>query len=185
MGACALFTLFVPEPQGRRPAARPKRLSRQLASRRRWSSRSGSSCSAARAGWSILLFVLFYKFGEAFGGAMANPFYHEHGILRPRDRRDHQGLRRMLATLVGGVLGGMVVARMGLFRTLMIGGVLQAVTNLLFSLPRDARAMTGSGSDASPITADNLAGGVAGGSLRRLSLRPVQSRRSRPRNTRC
>ena len=35
----------------------------------------------SRRGWAvILLFVLFYKFGDALGGTMANPFYVEMGF---------------------------------------------------------------------------------------------------------
>ena len=37
------------------------------------------------------------------------------------------------ATLLGGLAGGVLVARYGLFKALFIAGVLQAVTNLLFS----------------------------------------------------
>ncbi len=43
----------------------------------------------ARSGWIVILaFVLFYKFGDALGGTMANPFYNEMGYLAaPRSPR--------------------------------------------------------------------------------------------------
>src|SRR5215510_12726996 len=37
------------------------------------------------------------------------------------------------ATILGGLAGGVMVARYGLFKALLIGGILQAITNLLFS----------------------------------------------------
>jgi PAT family beta-lactamase induction signal transducer AmpG len=87
----------------------------------------------AHRGWVvILLFALFYKYGDALGGTMARPFYIQMGF----------GLPEIFAvtktfgagfTLAGGIAGGVLVARYGLFKALFIAGVLQAVTNLLFS----------------------------------------------------
>ncbi|MBV5324159.1 MAG: MFS transporter, partial [Rhodospirillaceae bacterium] len=86
-----------------------------------------------RRGWiAILLFILFYKCGDAFGGTMATPFYNELGFTGTEIAAMSK-VYGLIASLVGGVLGGLIVVRIGLFRTLIIGGVLQAVTNLLFS----------------------------------------------------
>src|SRR5262249_41639675 len=82
--------------------------------------------------WIILAFILLYKYGEAFGGAMANPFYHEMGFTGTEIAIVSK-IYGVIATLVGGIFGGFLVARFGLFRTLMLGGVLQAVTILLMS----------------------------------------------------
>ena len=52
-----------------------------------------------------------------------------------------------------------IVARFGIFRTLLVGGVLQAITNLLFSyLALKGHDLLWLGV---AITADNLSGGVA------------------------
>ncbi len=82
---------------------------------------------------AILAFALLYKYGDAIGGVMALPFYNELGFsgveLAP--------LSAVLAPIatVGGVLvGGALVARVGILRALVIGGILQAVTNLLYAL---------------------------------------------------
>ena len=89
---------------------------------------------------------------------MATPFYNELGFTGIEIAAMSK-LYGLIASLVGGVLGGLVVARIGLFRTLLIGGVLQAVTNLLFSY------LAMQGNDllwlGVAITADNLAGGIA------------------------
>jgi PAT family beta-lactamase induction signal transducer AmpG len=65
----------------------------------------------------------------------------------------------VIAVAIGGILGGLVVARIGIFKTLMIGGILQAITNLLFSV------LAMKGHDllwlGVAVSADNLAGGVA------------------------
>ncbi len=111
-----------------------------------------------RPGWLVILgFVLFYKFGDAIGGVMANPFYIELGFT---------GLEigivgkvfGMFATISGAVVGGLLVARHGVFPALLVGGILQAVTNLLFA------AQAAIGPDIAflvlTIGADNFTGGL-------------------------
>ncbi len=151
---CAIFTLFVPEPKIQRPSF-------------------GSDYRAGvneaviqpfrefmqRRGWAVvLLFVLLYKFGDAFSGFLANPFYVDLGFSGVEIAAITK-IYGIIATVIGGLVGGAIVARIGLFRTLMIGGVLQAATNLLFTV----LALRGHDIDwlGIAITADNLAGGIA------------------------
>ncbi|HEY4164038.1 MAG TPA: MFS transporter, partial [Dongiaceae bacterium] len=126
---CAVFTLFVPEP------AHPDR-DRDIrdAENRRldysdWISRSvvqPLAEFASRPGWVIILaFVLLYKFAEAFTGTMSTPFYREMGFTGVEIAAVTK-VWGVLATAIGAILGGGVVARIGVFRTLMIGGILQA-----------------------------------------------------------
>jgi PAT family beta-lactamase induction signal transducer AmpG len=102
-------------------------------------------CSGARRGliepftdfarhpaWlALLAFALLYKFGDAITGAMANPFYVDLGFNALEIAGVTQALRTGV-TLGGVFIGGLLVARYGLFASLALGGVLQAVTNLLF-----------------------------------------------------
>lgn len=87
----------------------------------------------AYRGWVlILLFALFYKYGDALGGSVTRPFFNQIGFSGP----EIFGITKSfgaIATLLGGLAGGVLVARYGLFRSLFIAGILQAVTNLLFS----------------------------------------------------
>jgi PAT family beta-lactamase induction signal transducer AmpG len=151
---CAIFTLFVPEPK---------------VQRRSFGDDYAAGLNEAvvqpfrefmqRKGWVIvLLFVLLYKFGDAFSGFLANPFYVDLGFTGVEIAAITK-IYGILATVVGGLVGGAIVARIGLFRTLMIGGVLQAATNLLFTV----LAMRGHDIIwlGIAITADNLAGGIA------------------------
>lgn len=141
-------------------------------------------------GWLlILVFVLFYKFGDALGGFMANPFYNEMGFTGLEIGAISK-VWGIWMSAVGALLGGIAVFRWGVFRALLIGGVLQAVTNLTFSyvaivngdygacalaaLKADADAVVSEvcgmythdlTSLAIAITADNIAGGAAGAGL--------------------
>jgi PAT family beta-lactamase induction signal transducer AmpG len=87
----------------------------------------------AYRGWFvILLFALLYKYGDALGGAMARPFFNQMHFSGP----EIFGITKSFgaaSTILGGLAGGIVVARYGLFKALLIGGILQAITNLLFS----------------------------------------------------
>lgn len=114
---------------------------------------------AGRAHWpAILAFVLLYKFGDALSGGMANPFYVEMGFTGSEIAAIAK-VFGIWATIIGGLVGGMVVARYGTVPTLALGGVLQATTNLLFA------ALALRGHDLAWLTlaiaADNLAGGLA------------------------
>lgn len=114
----------------------------------------------AYRGWVvILLFALLYKYGDALGGSMARPFYVQMGFSGP----EIFGVTKsfgVAATLLGGLVGGVLVARYGIFKSLLIAGILQAVTNLLFSWQAQA------GHDivvlAVAISADNFTGALGG-----------------------
>ena len=109
-------------------------------------------------GWAvILLFVLFYKFGDAISGVMANPFYAELGFSGV-EIASITKVMGVIATLVGTFAGGILVARLGLMPALIIGGVAQAVMNLMFAV----LALTGKdlGMLALAIGTDNFAAGL-------------------------
>jgi len=114
----------------------------------------------AYRGWVvILLFALLYKYGDALGGSMARPFYVQMGFSGPGIFGVTKSFG-VAATLLGGLVGGVLVARYGIFKSLLIAGILQAVTNLLFSWQAQA------GHDIVVLTvaisADNFTGAVGG-----------------------
>jgi len=87
-----------------------------------------------RRGWVvILLFVLTYKVGEAISGTMATPFYVDLGFSGVEIAAVSK-VFGIVATLVGTLAGGLIVARFGIMRALMLGGVLQALGILLFAV---------------------------------------------------
>lgn len=85
-----------------------------------------------RPGWvTILFFIVLYKLGEALAGTMANPLYQQLGFSKI-EVANVAKLVGFLATLGGVAVGGMVVARFGLYRGLLIGGLLQMLSNLMY-----------------------------------------------------
>ena len=186
MAASAVVTLFVPEPKVEIATTERRDYAQ-------WVKESVIDPFAdfmGRKGWVvILLFVLLYKFGDALGGTMANPFYVEMGYTG-LEVASISKVWGIWMTILGAVIGGVAVARWGVFRALLIGGILQAVTNLTFTYVAMvngdygacAQAALAANADAVvsevcgmhrhdltalaiAITADNLAGGAAGAAL--------------------
>jgi PAT family beta-lactamase induction signal transducer AmpG len=79
----------------------------------------------------ILFFIIFYKLGDAFLGHMLPPFYLELGFTKT-EIASVTKVFGLGATLLGGFAGGMLVYRIGMFRALLVCGVLQVVSNLAF-----------------------------------------------------
>lgn len=107
--------------------------------------------------WLILLFILLFKLGEAMLGFMTMPFLLQLGFTKI-EIATLVKLVGIAATIVGGFIGGYLVHRIGILRTLWIGACIQAVTNLLYLW----LTYTGTDSQALAITIaiDSFSGGV-------------------------
>ncbi len=79
----------------------------------------------------ILLFTILYKFGEAVAGTMSNPLYVLLGFTKVEIATVAK-IYGVGATLVGVAAGGILVARLGVFRALLFSGVLQMLSNLMY-----------------------------------------------------
>ena len=80
----------------------------------------------------VLLFVVLYKFCDAFAGTMTAPFVIDLGFTRNDYATIVKGVG-LAATLIGGFAGGMVARALPMTTCLWIGGILQAVSNLVFA----------------------------------------------------
>ena len=80
----------------------------------------------------VLLFVVLYKFCDAFAGTMTAPFVIDLGF----SRNDYAAIVKgvgLAATLIGGFAGGLVARALPMTTCLWIGGLLQAGSNLVFA----------------------------------------------------
>ena len=105
----------------------------------------------------ILAFILLYKFGDAFAGVMANPFYIKVGFTKV-EIANVSKIFGPFATLVGVFTGGLIVKRFGILKSLLYCGILQMLSNLMFA----AQAAIGShvGFLFLTIGIENLSGGM-------------------------
>ena len=91
-----------------------------------------------RRGWLfVLLFILLYKFGDALAGVMSNPFFLELGFTKIEIANVSKAFG-LAATIIGGIIGGMMVSRLGIIKSLIVCGILQMVSNLVFVLQATA-----------------------------------------------
>jgi len=85
-----------------------------------------------RRGWlAVLLFIMLYKFGDAVLAVMKVPFFLETGF----SKTEIAAVAKVFgfnAIIAGGFLGGLVLARFGIMRGLVVCGVLMAASNLVF-----------------------------------------------------
>src|ERR1700712_2493930 len=81
---------------------------------------------------AVLIFVILFKFTDAFSGVMTEAFVVDIGFSKTDYAAIVKGVG-LAATLIGGFAGGYVARRYSLVTSLWIGGVLQAVANLSFS----------------------------------------------------
>ena len=82
--------------------------------------------------WVILAFILLYKFGDAFAGSMANPFFVKIGFSKI-EIANASKIFGVFATLAGVFIGGVLVKQYGVLNTLLWCGVLQMLSNLMFA----------------------------------------------------
>jgi MFS transporter, PAT family, beta-lactamase induction signal transducer AmpG len=76
----------------------------------------------------VLVFILLYKLGDSLVGNMATPFLLAQGFSKELVA-DVQGLMGFFATTTGVFLGGIVLTKVGMNRSLWIFGVLQLLSN--------------------------------------------------------
>lgn len=81
----------------------------------------------------ILLFILLYKIGDTMGSAMTTPFILEQGFTKTEFAAIGKSFG-LVATLAGAFVGGAVLFRIGIYRSLWIFGVFQAFSTAAFAL---------------------------------------------------
>ena len=106
----------------------------------------------------ILGLIAIYRISDVVMGVMSNPFYQEMGFTKDEVATVSK-VYGVIMTIAGAGLGGLLTLRLGVMRTLFLGAVLSAATNLLFVW------LAGRGHDVGAliftVSADNLSAGIA------------------------
>ena len=79
----------------------------------------------------ILTFIFLYKMSDAYVGPMAYPFYDDMGFSKI-EIASISKIYGVIATIAGSFIGGLIVSRMGLLRALLVCGIFQGISNLMF-----------------------------------------------------
>jgi PAT family beta-lactamase induction signal transducer AmpG len=149
MGATVLFTWSAPEPE--RVAPPPRTLTAAVVDPLR-------EFLGRPEGWALLGLIILYKFGDAFALKLVTVFLIKGMGFSALEVGAISKTVVITLTLLGTFAGGVLLARLGLFRSLLIFGILQALTNLLYAL----LAATGKNTTLMIIALgfDNFAGGM-------------------------
>lgn len=147
MGVGVVATLLAPEPQSVRP---PRNLADAVV-------RPFVDYFRREYALGVLAFLVLYKLGDAIAASMVTPFYIELGFSNTEIGALSKTLG-MVATIGGGLLGGLLMVKLSMRRALFIFGAAQGLTNLAFL----ALALVGKNDVllASAITVDNVCTGL-------------------------
>jgi PAT family beta-lactamase induction signal transducer AmpG len=149
MGVGVLATLWGREPLV--PAPPPRTLREAVVEPlREFFSRPGA--------WMLLALIVLYKLGDAFAVSLSTAFLIRGAGFTPDDVGYVNKGMGLAATIIGVVFGGALMVRLGLYRSLMVFGVLQAVSNLMYLWL--ALAGTSYPLLIATVGFDNIAGGM-------------------------
>lgn len=149
MGIGIVSTWFAPEPEEKvhAPESLAKAVSEPL---KEFFSRRGA--------WLLLLLIVLYKLGDAFAGSLTTAFLIQGPGFSATEVGAINKAMGLAATIMGALLGGAWMIQLGLYRALLLFGILQAVTNLGFM----ALAIAGKSYPlmVTAVAAENLCGGM-------------------------
>lgn len=108
--------------------------------------------------WVMLALIILYKLGDAFALSLSTAFLIRGAGFSPDDVGYVNKGMGLAATIFGVLVGGGLMVRLGLYRSLLVFGILQAVSNLAYM----ALAMAGKSYPMlfTAVGVDNLAGGM-------------------------
>jgi PAT family beta-lactamase induction signal transducer AmpG len=165
MALASLATLWAPEPEA---APQPPRSLQQAVVEplREFFGRPGV--------WMVVLLIVLYKLGDAFAGALSTTFLIRGAGFDVTDVGMVNKVFGLVATIVGALAGGTLMTRLGLYRALMLFGVLQGVSNfgywVLAVTPPHLYSM------AVVVAVENLCGGLGTAAFVALLMALCQAR---------
>ena len=108
--------------------------------------------------WSLLALIILYKLGDAFAGSLTTTFLIRGVNFSVGEVGAINKGMGLAATIIGAIYGGLLMARLRLFNSLLIFGIFQAVSNLSFMV----LALVGKNYPLMIFTIafENLAGGM-------------------------
>jgi PAT family beta-lactamase induction signal transducer AmpG len=82
--------------------------------------------------WPFLAFIVLYKLGDVFAGSLMTPFLLQSMAFSQAEVGFINKIAGLWLTIVGALAGGVLMLRLGLWRALLVFGVLQMLSNLGF-----------------------------------------------------
>lgn len=150
MAGCALWTLFCSEPTRDASLARPSTLKEAV-----WA--PFADYFTRPGALAMLGFIMVFKLSDALAGALTTPFLLDLGFTRTDVGTVNKAFG-LVSTIVGTLIGGGTVHRLGIGQSLWLAAFAQAFSNLAFAglaaAGRNYAAMVGA------VAVENLCGGL-------------------------
>lgn len=123
MGLGVLASLWGPEPEVK--VAPPKSLTEAV-----WGPLR--DFLSRRSALILMLLIVLYKLGDAYAGSMTTAFLIRGMGFTPTEVGTINKVLGLVSLILGAMIGGTLMVRLGLYRSLMIFGILQGVSILSF-----------------------------------------------------
>jgi len=91
-----------------------------------------SSYFSQRGAAAFLVFIVLYKLGDAFAGSLMTPFLLKAMAYSSAEVGVVNKIIGLWLTIIGALVGGLLMLKLGLWRALLLFGVLQMASNLGF-----------------------------------------------------
>lgn len=80
----------------------------------------------------LLLFIVLYKLGDAYAGSLSTAFFIRGLGFSLTEVGTVNKIGGLISSILGALFGGLLLTRINLFKALIIFGILQATSNLMF-----------------------------------------------------
>jgi PAT family beta-lactamase induction signal transducer AmpG len=91
-----------------------------------------ASYFSQRGAVAFLVLIVLYKLGDAFAGSLLTPFLLKALAYSPAEVGVVNKVLGLWLTIAGALIGGALMLKLGLWRSLMVFGVLQLASNMVF-----------------------------------------------------
>lgn len=82
----------------------------------------------------LLLFIILYKLGDAYAGSLSTTFFIRGIGFSLTEIGTVNKIGGLISAIAGSIIGGVLLTKMNLYRALILFGIFQALSNLMFMI---------------------------------------------------
>ncbi|HOA83188.1 MAG TPA: MFS transporter [Thermodesulfovibrio thiophilus] len=82
----------------------------------------------------LLLFIILYKIGDAYAGSLSTTFFIRGIGFSLTEIGTVNKIGGLISAIAGSIIGGVLLTKMNLYRALILFGIFQALSNLMFMI---------------------------------------------------
>jgi len=82
----------------------------------------------------LLLFIILYKLGDAYAGSLSTTFFIRGIGFSLTEIGTVNKIGGLISAIAGSIIGGVLLTKINLYRALILFGIFQALSNLMFMI---------------------------------------------------